>query len=167
MAPTKPIPTLDPLIGSQAPALRGQSQLGPFDLVALRGQPVVVYFYPKDSTPGCTTEAQDFRDHLIEFRALGAQVVGVSKDTVASHLRFATKELLTFTLLSDATGEACLAWGVWQEKTLYGKTSMGIVRSTFLVGADGNVVNVWRKVRVKGHVEEVLSALRAIAPIAG
>ncbi len=167
MASPKPSPTIDPLIGSKAPELRGVCSAGTFDLAGLRGQPVVVYFYPKDATPGCTTEAQDFRDHLGEIRALGAEVVGVSKDSVTSHVRFAAKEALSFPLFSDGTGEACLAWGVWQEKTLYGKTSMGIVRSTFLVGADGIVANVWRKVKVKGHVDEVIGALRALPPAVG
>lgn len=151
-----------PSIGEPAPALRGQTQSGPFDLAALRGAPVVVYFYPKDATPGCTTEARDFRDAAPEFEAAGARVVGVSRDSVPSHVRFAEKECLPFPLVSDVDGAICEAWGVWREKKLYGRVSLGIVRSTFLVDREGRVARIWDNVRVNGHVASVLDAVKAL-----
>lgn len=125
----------------------------------LIGTPYVIYFYPKDDTPGCTREACDFRDHLGEFAAKGVKVFGISKDLPAKHAKFSEKYGLTFPLLSDTTGEVCEAFGVWQEKKLYGKTSMGIVRSTFVVDATGTVQAVFPKVKVDGHVAKVLAAL--------
>lgn len=151
-----------PSIGEPAPALRGQTQSGPFDLAAQRGAPVVVYFYPKDATPGCTTEARDFRDAAPEFEAVGARVVGVSRDSVPSHVRFAEKECLPFPLVSDVDGAICEAWGVWREKKLYGRVSLGIVRSTFLVDREGRVARIWDNVRVNGHVASVLDAVKAL-----
>ncbi|MBF0379923.1 MAG: thioredoxin-dependent thiol peroxidase [Magnetococcales bacterium] len=116
----------------------------------------VIYFYPKDNTPGCTLEANDFQRLSDDFAALGINVVGISKDSVASHTKFSTKHNLTFTLLSDGEGAACEGFGVWQEKKNYGKVYMGIVRSTFLVDAKGKVVKTWTKVKTKGHAEAVL-----------
>lgn len=125
----------------------------------LKGKPYVLYFYPRDDTPGCTTEACDFRDRLDRLTKKGVQVLGVSPDTAASHVKFAKKHGLTFPLLVDAGHVLAEKLGVWGEKTLYGKTSMGIVRTTFLVGADGAILREWRGVKVAGHVDEVLAAL--------
>lgn len=152
-----------PEIGVSAPALVGPTQTGTFDLAAAAGRPVVVYFYPRDATTGCTVEARDFRDLAPQFEAANALIIGVSRDTVASHQRFATKECLPFPLVSDVDGAITGAWGVWREKKLYGKVSMGIVRSTFLVGPDGRIARIWDPVKVKGHAAEVLEAVTARA----
>jgi peroxiredoxin Q/BCP len=151
-----------PAIGDAAPSLCGPTDRGDFDLSAHAGEMVVVYFYPKDMTPGCTVEAQDFRDRVDAFAAAGATIVGVSKDAAKRHAKFREKECLPFDLLSDAEGTVCEDWGVWQEKKNYGRTYMGIVRSTFLVDKDGTVVASWPKVRVKGHVDVVLAAVQAL-----
>lgn len=149
-----------PTVGSKAPALKLPDQDGNLvDLAALKGTPVVVYFYPRDSTPGCTTEACDFRDAWPRLQAKGAKVFGVSRDSAKSHQKFREKQALPFDLLIDAEGEACEAWGVWQLKKFMGRESMGIVRSTFLVGADGKIAKVWSPVSVKGHVEDVFTSL--------
>jgi peroxiredoxin Q/BCP len=126
------------------------------------GKPLVVYFYPKDDTPGCTTEAKDFSALAADFAAAGVAVVGVSKDTTASHAKFAKKHALSIELVSDTDGSLCDAFGVWVEKSMYGKTYMGIERATFLIGADGRIAEVWHKVKVKGHAESVLAAARAL-----
>ena len=123
------------------------------------GQKLVLYFYPKDDTPGCTTEACGFNDILDELKNLNAAVVGVSKDSVAKHEKFAGKYGLNFPLLSDEEAAICEAYGVWREKSMYGKTYMGIERSTFLIDERGEIQKVWRKVKVKGHVDEVKSTL--------
>lgn len=127
------------------------------------GKPLVLYFYPKDDTPGCTREAQDFSAHLGDFAAAGAAVVGVSKDPPAKHRKFADKYSLTVPLASDEEGAVMEALGAWVQKSMYGKTYMGIDRSTFLFDAQGTLVRAWRKVRVPGHVEEVLEAVRGLA----
>lgn len=127
------------------------------DLTGPKG--LVLYFYPKDSTPGCTLEAQGFRDHLAAFKKKGFAVVGVSKDSEKSHCSFIEKQGLTFPLLSDTEGTLCEAFGAWGEKRNYGKTYMGIVRSTFVLGSDGKVLKVYPKVAVKGHVEQILKDL--------
>lgn len=132
------------------------------ELATLHGRYVVIYAYPKDSTPGCTREGQDFRDLHCEFQALGAEVFGLSRDSVASHARFADKQGFTFELISDPDETLCRALDVIQEKSLYGRKFMGIERSTFLFGADGKLAREWRKVRVPGHVEEVLDAVREL-----
>lgn len=126
----------------------------------LKGTPVVLYFYPKDATPGCTTEAKDFRDNLKEFEALGVKVLGVSPDGIPSHERFTERQELNFPLLADEEKEAANAYGVWQKKKNFGREYMGIVRSTFLIGKDGKLLHVWPKVRVKGHVEDVLNVAK-------
>lgn len=131
-------------------------------LSALRPAPVVLYFYPKDDTPGCTKEAIAFTGHLAEFAALGAQVFGISKDTVGKHEKFRDKHDLEVPLLSDAEGDVCERYGVWGEKQMYGKTFMGITRTTFLIDGDGNIARIWPKVTVDGHAEEVLEAVRAL-----
>jgi peroxiredoxin Q/BCP len=125
-------------------------------LKALKGKKVILYFYPKDDTPGCTTEACGFRDALPDFSKIGAEIVGVSKDSVARHDKFKAKYNLPFTLVSDEDGTLCEAYGVWQEKKNYGKSYMGIVRSTFLIDKKGKIAATWRNLRVKGHVEKVL-----------
>ncbi|MBU2982551.1 peroxiredoxin [Lentibacter algarum] len=131
-------------------------------LDSLRGAPFVLFFYPRDNTPGCTTEAKGFSEHLPTFEALGVQVFGVSKDSLASHEKFRIKQELNVPLLSDEHSDACEAFGVWKEKNMYGKKFMGIERSTFLINADGQVVRSWRKVKVDGHVEDVLEAVKAL-----
>lgn len=149
--------------GDAAPDFTAPLQDGSaFTLSALRGQPVVVYFYPKDDTPGCTTEAKDFSALGAEFATLGARVVGVSKDSVAKHGKFAAKHDLSVALVSDAEGDICERYGVWGEKSMYGKTYMGITRATFLIDAQGRIARLWPKVTVKGHADEVLAALRAL-----
>jgi thioredoxin-dependent peroxiredoxin len=132
-------------------------------LSALRGQPVVLYFYPKDDTPGCTREACSFRDRKADLAAHGAAVLGVSPDDVASHGKFRDKYSLNFPLLADADHQVALAYGAWREKNMYGKKSMGIQRSTFLIDAAGKVRKVWKRVEVDGHDEAVLAALAALA----
>lgn len=124
--------------------------------------PAVIYFYPKDATSGCTREAQDFSALGSAFAAAGATVVGISKDSPASHARFIARHDLSVVLASDEDGTVCEAFGAWQEKSMYGRRFMGIVRSTFLFGADGTLARVWPKVRVAGHAEAVLAALEAL-----
>ncbi len=125
----------------------------------LAGKPYVLYFYPKDDTPGCTKEACAFRDLNADFATKGARIFGVSKDSPERHGKFAAKYSLPFTLLSDTSGDLCEAYGVWQEKKNYGKTYMGIVRSTFVVGANGVILAVFPTVKVAGHAEAVLAVL--------
>ncbi|MDP3263430.1 MAG: peroxiredoxin [Tabrizicola sp.] len=131
-------------------------------LSALRPGKVVLYFYPKDDTPGCTLEAQDFNARLADFTAAGATVIGVSKDSVKSHDKFCKKHGLSIVLASDEGGQTCEDYGVWLEKRLYGKTYMGVERTTVLIDGDGKVVRVWPKVSVKGHADQVLAAVKAI-----
>ena len=151
--------TLD--IGDKAPDFSLPTDGGgTASLKALMGRKLVLYFYPKDATPGCTTEACGFRDALPDFSKTGAEIIGVSKDSVARHDKFKAKYDLPFTLVADEDGTLCEAYGVWQEKKNYGKTYMGIVRSTFLIDEKGVIAAVWRNLRVKGHVEKVLEAAR-------
>ncbi|MGB5864336.1 MAG: peroxiredoxin [Sulfitobacter sp.] len=135
---------------------------GNLTLSALKGTPVVLFFYPRDDTPGCTKESIGFSAHLADFEAAGAKVFGISRDTMAKHDKFAAKHDLTVPLLSDEAGSVTEDYGVWVEKNMYGKKSMGIERATYLIGADGTIAQVWRKVKVPGHVEEVLEAVRAL-----
>ncbi|MDA8637396.1 thioredoxin-dependent thiol peroxidase [Rhodospirillales bacterium] len=128
----------------------------------LRGKTVVMYFYPKDMTPGCTTEAQEFRDHIKAFVKAGATIVGVSKDSIKRHDNFVAKQELPFQLLSDEDGTLCEDFGVWLEKSMYGKKYMGIQRATFVIDGKGKILHVWPKVKVKGHVEEVLGVVQAL-----
>ena len=128
----------------------------------LRPAPVVLFFYPRDMTSGCTKEAIAFSGLGAEFSAAGCHVFGISKDSVASHDRFVAKHDLTIPLLSDEATDIAEKFGVWQEKKMYGKTFMGIVRSTFLIDGEGRLVREWRKVKVDGHAEEVLDAVRAL-----
>lgn len=153
--------TLD--VGNKAPAITlPVSGGGELALSRLKGRPVVVYFYPKDNTSGCTKEAQDFQASIPKLKKAGAEVIGISKDTVASHDKFAAKYDLSFPLMSDTEGKACEAFGTWVEKSLYGRKYMGIERATFLIDAKGVVRNVWRKVKVPGHVDAVLAAVKAL-----
>ena len=133
-----------------------------FTLDRYRGKPLVVYFYPKADTPGCTSEAKDFTELAGDFAAAAVPVVGISKDKPAKLKKFADKYGLTVTLASDEPGTVCEAFGTWVEKSLYGRNYMGIARATFLIGADETVLRVWPKVKVKGHAAEVLGAVQAL-----
>ncbi|RKH59973.1 thioredoxin-dependent thiol peroxidase [Corallococcus aberystwythensis] len=150
-----------PQAGDKAPGFSLPDQSGAtVSLSQFKGRHVVLYFYPKDATPGCTTEACDFRDEHSALVKAGAVVLGVSPDSVASHQKFATKQGLPFSLLADPDHALADAYGVWGEKSLYGRKFMGLIRATFLIGPDARVVRVWPKVKVAGHVAEVLSALQ-------
>ncbi len=131
-------------------------------LAQLKGGKVVLYFYPKDSTPGCTIEAGNFRDRIKDFEKSGAVVVGASKDSVKRHDNFKAKNGLPFTLLADVDGTLCDAYGVWVQKKLYGRDYMGIERATFLIDENGVIREVWRKVKVKGHAGTVLEAIKKL-----
>lgn len=133
-----------------------------FALHSYRGKPLVVYFYPKADTPGCTNEAKDFTALADEYAAAGVPVIGISKDKPARLKKFAEKYGLSVILASDEPGTVCEAFGTWVEKSLYGRKYMGIERATFLVGADGTILRVWPKVKVKGHAEDVLGAVTAL-----
>jgi len=135
---------------------------GKITLSKLRGQKVVLYFYPKDDTSGCTAEACGFRDSFPKFGKVEAAVIGISKDSVASHDKFKKKHELPFILASDADGKVCESYDVWVEKSMYGRRYMGIERATFLVDEKGVVRGVWRKVKVPGHVDAVLAAAKAL-----
>ena len=135
---------------------------GSVTLSGFRPGKVVLYFYPKDDTPGCTLEAQDFNARLAEFAAAGTTVIGLSKDSVKSHDKFCRKHGLGIILASDETGNVSEEYGVWSEKSMYGRTYMGIERTTVLVDGAGRVARVWNKVGVKGHAAEVLAAARAL-----
>ncbi|MBM4378092.1 MAG: thioredoxin-dependent thiol peroxidase [Deltaproteobacteria bacterium] len=148
--------------GQKAPAFSLKDQDGKtVKLSDFKGQQVVLYFYPKDNTPGCTQEACDFRDEAGALRKAGAVVLGVSMDSEASHQKFIKKFSLNFPLLVDEDHAVAEKYGAWGEKSMYGKKFMGLIRSTFLIGADGKLKKVWPKVKVDGHVKEVLEALSA------
>jgi peroxiredoxin Q/BCP len=150
-------------VGDKAPDFTLQTDGGgEVSLKALKGKTVVLYFYPRDDTPGCTAEACAFRDSLPDFSKVKATIIGVSKDTVASHDKFKTKFKLPLPLASDADGKVCEAYGAWGEKSMYGKKYMGIERSTFLIDGNAVVRNIWRKVKVDGHAAEVLKAAEAL-----
>jgi peroxiredoxin Q/BCP len=146
--------------GDKAPDIRLRTDSGEeFQLSALEGKRVVLYFYPRADTPGCTTEACEFRDGIQAFAKKGVAVVGVSPDKPAAQAKFKQKYDLPFTLLADEEKAAAQAYGVWQEKNMYGKKTMGIVRSTFVIGADGKIEKVYAKVKAQGHAAEVLGSL--------
>ncbi len=150
-------------IGEAAPDFDLESEGGGrVSLSALKGKPVVVYFYPKDNTPGCTKEAIAFSELIGEFNALGATVVGLSPDTAKKHDNFVAKHDLAVRLGADTENATAEAYGVWVEKSMYGKKYMGVERSTFLVDANGKIAEIWRKVKVPGHAEAVLEAVRAL-----
>ena len=136
---------------------------GEIKLSDLNGQNVVLYFYPKDDTPGCTTESCGFRDALPAFEKLNAAIIGVSKCSVAKHDKFKEKYKLNFPLASDENGKVCESYGTWVEKNMYGRKYMGIERTTFLIDTEGKIAAIWNKVKVKGHVEEVQAALTELA----
>ena len=140
--------------GKKAPAFPG--------LKDLAGKYVVLYFYPKDMTPGCTQESCDFAESYSALRKLGAEVHGVSRDSLESHKKFSEKYSLPFELISDADGKICEKYGVWQEKSLYGRKFMGIVRSTFIIGPNARVLKVYQPVKVKDHVKQVMTDLKAL-----
>lgn len=144
-------------IGQKAPSFSLKNESGEtLTLKSFAGKKLVIYFYPKDDTPGCTKESCDFRDHFGRIQKSGAAVIGVSKDSVASHQKFKTKYSLPFTLLSDEEGKMCEAYGVWKEKSMYGRKYMGIERTTFIIDENGKVAKIYPKVSVTGHVDEVM-----------
>ena len=151
----------DLTIGTAAPDVTLPRDGGDMITLADIQGPVVLYFYPKDDTPGCTKEAIGFTEHLEGFAASGATILGISKDTVAKHEKFIAKHDLKIALLTDADGDVCERFGVWVEKNMYGKQYMGIERATFLISG-GKIARIWRKVKVPGHVDEVLDAVRAL-----
>jgi peroxiredoxin Q/BCP len=146
--------------GDKAPAFTLETTAGPKRLKDFAGQHLVLYFYPKDDTPGCTLEAQDFTAHAAAFRKAGASVLGVSRDPLSKHEKFAAKYQLDVLLGSDEAGDVSNSYGTWEEKSMYGRTYMGMARRTFLIGPTGKIVRVWPKVKVKGHAEDVLAALK-------
>ena len=149
--------------GQKAPAFTLTADDGTkVRLADLKGRPVVLYFYPKDDTPGCTREACSFRDSQADLKKLGAVVLGVSPDEVESHVKFRDKFNLNFPLLADVGHKVAEKYGAWREKNMYGKTSMGIQRSTYLIDADGKVAKLWKRVQVDGHEQQVLEALKAL-----
>ena len=155
------MPLIEP--GQKAPAFSLTDQHGQMHRLSdYAGRPVVLYFYPKDDTPGCTTEACGFRDSMPDFAKVDAAIIGISKDSVARHDKFKSKYDLPFTLAADEDGKICEAYGTWIEKSLYGRRYMGIDRATFLIDEKGILRGEWRKVKVKGHVDEVLEAARAL-----
>ena len=148
-------------IGDKAPNFKAETDDGKvLSLSDLKGKTFVLYFYPKDDTSGCTKEACTFTENISAFNKLDVTVIGVSKDSVASHQKFKTKYGLKFPLLSDADGKICEAYGTWIEKSMYGRKYMGIDRATFIIGADGKIKSIWRKVKVAGHIEDVLEDLK-------
>ena len=150
-------------VGDKAPAFNLPTDGGgTLALEGLKGKTVVLYFYPKDDTPGCTTEAQGFRDAIKDFEKAGAVIVSASKDSVARHDKFKAKYDLPFHLVSDEDGTLCEAYGVWVEKNMYGRKYMGIQRATFLIDGTGVIREIWPKVKVKEHTAEVLAAVQAL-----
>ncbi|MCM5556102.1 peroxiredoxin [Pleomorphomonas sp. JP5] len=149
-------------VGSPAPDFTLPTDQGELSLAALKGRPLVVYFYPKDDTSGCTREAIGFSSLAEEFAKAGATVIGISPDTVDKHGKFRVKHKLTVALGSDPDHRVAESYGAWGEKSLYGKKYLGIIRSTFLIGPDGIVARVWPKVKVEGHAEDVLAAVNAL-----
>jgi peroxiredoxin Q/BCP len=156
-----PLAQAQPLVpGVTAPDFTALTQDGqPISLKKLRGQPVILYFYPRDDTPGCTKEACGFRNHYTQLQATGAILLGVSADSIKSHAKFATKYTLPFPLLADEDHTIVKAYGVWGEKTFMGRKFEGIHRMTFLIGPEGKIKHVWTKVKPETHAAEVLSAL--------
>ena len=150
------------MLGKKVAGFTADSTGGPFELSAHKGHPVVLYFYPKDNTPGCTTEGANFRDLHKAFAKLGAVVVGCSRDSLKSHENFKEKMAFPFELIADSDEKLCNQFGVIKMKNMYGKKVRGIERSTFLIGPDGTVVQEWRGVKVPGHADAVLAAVNAL-----
>lgn len=149
-------------IGDTAPNARFATANGSACVQDYAGSKLVLYFYPKDDTSGCTKEAQAFSALADEFAAANTKIIGISKDSLASHAKFQNKYGLTIDLGSDAEGDVCEAFGTWVEKSMYGRTYMGIERATFLIGADGKIAQIWHKVKVPGHAEAVLEAAKSL-----
>lgn len=149
-------------VGQAAPSFSVPTDSGTISLGELKGKKVVLYFYPKDDTSGCTSEAQGFKEDHAEFVKLGVVIIGVSKDSVASHVKFKTKYDLPFALASDEDGSLCEAYDVWKEKSMYGRKYMGIERTTVLIDENGTVLTVWPKVKVTGHSKAVLKAVQEL-----
>lgn len=151
------------IIGKKIPkftaAITGDKNISSKDFI---GQNLVIYFYPKDSTPGCTTEGQEFRDSYKEFKSLNTEIIGVSRDSIKSHENFKSKQNFPFDLLSDPDEKVCKAFDVMKLKSMYGREYMGVDRSTFIINKDGKVVKEWRAVKVKGHVAEVLEEIKSL-----
>jgi peroxiredoxin Q/BCP len=147
-------------VGQPVPAFSAASTQGDISLDALRGRHAVLYFYPKDSTPGCTTEAQGFRDHYQEFADAGCQIIGVSRDSLKTHANFTEKQSLPFPLIADPDEALCKLFDVMKMKNMYGKQVRGIERSTFLINDQGVLIREWRGLRVAGHVDEVLKTVQ-------
>lgn len=154
--------TNGPQEGRKAPAFSMETTAGKRRLADYAGKYLVLYFYPKDDTPGCTQEALEFTAHAKAFEKAGAVVLGVSRDSLSRHEKFAAKHNLTVQLGSDEDGKVSEAYGTWEEKSMYGRTYMGMARRTFLIGPDGKIIRVWPKVRVKGHAEEVLENINSL-----
>ena len=150
--------TIDSLI----PSFSGQTKDGQFNFNALRGKNVVIYFYPKDSTPGCTIESKAFRDHYNTFQSFNTEIIGVSRDSIQSHCKFIDHHALNFVLISDEDESICQLFDVLKEKSMFGKKYKGIVRSTFLINQNGILKQAWRNVSVVGHVKAVLTAVKAL-----
>jgi peroxiredoxin Q/BCP len=150
--------------GDKAPAISATASDGSNVNLAAPGQPLVLYFYPKDDTSGCTREAQDFTALARDFEQAGVKVVGLSRDPMKAHEKFIGKYALAVPLISDEDGRVSDAFGTWVEKSLYGRKYMGMERATYLVGADGRILKAWRKVKVPNHAQEVLTAARALTP---
>lgn len=149
-------------VGKKVPDWEAESSSGKVSLADFAGKRIVLYFYPKDSTPGCTTEAQGFRDLVDEFKALNTVILGVSRDSLKSHDNFITKQSLPFTLISDPEEALCQLFDVMKMKNMYGKQVRGIERSTFLINEQGVLIQEWRKVKVPGHVQAVLDTIKAL-----
>lgn len=149
-------------VGQAIPSFSAESTQGTISSADLLGHAYVLYFYPRDNTPGCTTQAQNFRDLSQAFHDAGLKIIGVSRDTISSHERFATKQELPFALISDPEEKLCELFGVMKLKNMYGKQVRGIERSTFLINAKGELAQEWRGLRVPGHVDQVLAAARAL-----
>ena len=150
-------------IGDKAPDFEGKNQNNEsVKLSSFIGEKVVLYFYPRDNTPGCTAQACNLKDNFNELSRKGYQIIGVSSDSIKSHKKFEEKYSLPFDLISDEEGSLCESFGTWKEKKNYGRTYMGIERSTFIIDEEGKIIKIWRKVRVNGHVEEVLDFIKGI-----
>jgi peroxiredoxin Q/BCP len=163
LEPVMSTPISAPAEGARAPAFSLKSHTGQtVKLADFKGRTVVIYFYPKDNTPGCTVEAKEFQQNIAAFRRFGVEVIGISPDSVQSHCKFGRKFGLDFTLLSDEGHKVAEKYGLWVKKSMYGKKYWGVQRATFLVDPDGKIVKVWPKVKPQGHATEVLAELESL-----